>query len=221
MIGVPLIMVILLAVLALVVVKALKQKPVGDLHGDDDDPDRRLHGGFYALHSPGPHRRVSLIGFVLLIGWLILIGGRRGHESADAPAAVHLLRQRADVMLIAMVLSPPRRRCGCCWPPRLPVHIPENRHHRRPGHRHPFVAPELKMPAFTKFANGGGPFSRAASSRSSSSRLPAASVSGFHALVASGTTPKLLESEVNIRFIGYGAMLVESFVAIMALVAAS
>ena len=84
----------------------------------------------------------------------------------------------------------------------------------------PVVAPELKMPAFTQFARGGGPV------WSGNLFLPlhhhaCGAVSGFHALISSGTTPKLLENESHARFIGYGAMLAESFVAIMALVAAS
>ncbi|MFP1590674.1 carbon starvation CstA family protein [Escherichia coli] len=62
---------------------------------------------------------------------------------------------------------------------------------------------------------------KALCSRSCSSPSPAGAVSGFHALISSGTTPKLLANETDARFIGYGAMLMESFVAIMALVAAS
>ena len=82
------------------------------------------------------------------------------------------------------------------------------------------VAPELKMPALTQFVDGSGPVWSGNLFRSSSSPSPAARLSGFHALISSGTTPKLIENETQARYIGYGGMLMESFVAIMALVAA-
>ncbi|MDR0273936.1 MAG: carbon starvation protein A, partial [Burkholderiaceae bacterium] len=83
------------------------------------------------------------------------------------------------------------------------------------------VAPELKMPALTKFADGSGPVWAGGLFPFLFITIACGAVSGFHALIASGTTPKLLDNEKNARFIGYGAMLMESFVGIMALVAAS
>jgi carbon starvation protein len=83
------------------------------------------------------------------------------------------------------------------------------------------VAPELKMPALTKFVDGTGPVWSGNLFPFLFITIACGAVSGFHALIASGTTPKLLDNESNARFIGYGAMLMESFVAIMALVAAA
>lgn len=82
------------------------------------------------------------------------------------------------------------------------------------------VAPELKMPSLTKFVDGSGPVWAGNLFPFLFITIACGAVSGFHALISSGTTPKLLDNERNARFIGYGAMLMESFVAIMALVAA-
>ena len=84
-----------------------------------------------------------------------------------------------------------------------------------------FVAPDLKMPAFTQFVDGTGPVWSGSLFPFLFITIACGAVSGFHALISSGTTPKLLENETQARFIGYGGMLMESFVAIMALVAAS
>jgi carbon starvation protein len=83
------------------------------------------------------------------------------------------------------------------------------------------VAPYLKMPAITKFIDGSGPVWSGSMFPFLFITIACGAVSGFHALIASGTTPKMIENETHARFIGYGAMLMESFVAIMALVAAS
>ena len=83
------------------------------------------------------------------------------------------------------------------------------------------VAPELKMPALTKFIDGTGPVWSGSLFPFLFITIACGAVSGFHALISSGTTPKMLENESHARFIGYGGMLMESFVAIMALVAAS
>jgi carbon starvation protein len=84
-----------------------------------------------------------------------------------------------------------------------------------------FVLPDLKMPALTKFVDGTGPVFAGNLFPFLFITIACGAVSGFHALVSSGTTPKMLDNEINARLIGYGAMLMESFVAIMALVAAS
>ncbi|MBC7794734.1 MAG: carbon starvation protein A, partial [Clostridia bacterium] len=83
-----------------------------------------------------------------------------------------------------------------------------------------FVAPSLHMPALTVFTNGQGPVWKGSLFPFLFITIACGSVSGFHALIASGTTPKLIASEVDARFIGYGSMLMESFVAIMALTSA-
>ena len=83
------------------------------------------------------------------------------------------------------------------------------------------VAPTLQMPALTQFAQGNGPVWSGNLFPFLFITIACGAVSGFHALISSGTTPKMLENETHARFIGYGGMLAESFVAIMALVAAS
>jgi carbon starvation protein len=84
-----------------------------------------------------------------------------------------------------------------------------------------FISPELKMPAFTQFIDGSGPVWAGSLFPFLFITIACGAVSGFHSLISSGTTPKMISNEVDSRFIGYGAMLTESFVAIMALVAAS
>src|SRR5690606_9375018 len=83
------------------------------------------------------------------------------------------------------------------------------------------VMPELKMPALTQFVDGTGPVWKGSLFPFLFITIACGAVSGFHALIASGTTPKLLASESHARYIGYGGMLMESMVAIMAMVAAS
>ncbi len=82
------------------------------------------------------------------------------------------------------------------------------------------VLPPLHMPALTRFTDGTGPIFAGKVFPFAFITIACGAISGFHALIASGTTPKLLEREPDARFIGYGAMLMESFVAIMALIAA-
>ena len=84
-----------------------------------------------------------------------------------------------------------------------------------------FVAPKLQMPAITRFIDGTGPVWSGNLFPFLFITIACGAVSGFHALISSGTTPKMIENESHARFIGYGGMLMESFVAIMALVAAS
>jgi len=83
-----------------------------------------------------------------------------------------------------------------------------------------WVMPELKMPAMTQFFGGGGPIIPGAAFPFLFITIACGAISGFHAIIATGTTPKMLDSERNLLFVGYGAMLTEGFVAMMALVAA-
>jgi carbon starvation protein len=84
-----------------------------------------------------------------------------------------------------------------------------------------FVAPMMQMPSITRFIDGTGPAWSGSLFPFLFITIACGAVSGFHALISSGTTPKMIENEQHARFIGYGGMLMESFVAIMALVAAS
>lgn len=83
------------------------------------------------------------------------------------------------------------------------------------------VAPELKMPAFTSFIDGGGPIIPGKVYPFMFITIACGAISGFHSLVSSGTTPKMLDKESQARMIGYGAMLVEGLVGVIALIAAS
>jgi carbon starvation protein len=84
-----------------------------------------------------------------------------------------------------------------------------------------WVRPEVKLPAVTSFIDGTGPVFAGTIFPFCFITIACGAMSGFHALIASGTTPKLLDRETDARFIGYGAMLMESFVAIMALLSAA
>ncbi len=81
--------------------------------------------------------------------------------------------------------------------------------------------PEMKMPAVTHFIDGTGPVFAGSMFPFLFITIACGAISGFHALVSSGTTPKLVNNEVDIRMIGYGGMLVESFVAVMAMICAT
>jgi carbon starvation protein len=83
------------------------------------------------------------------------------------------------------------------------------------------IHPELKMPAITKFVDGTGPIFSGKVFPFVFITIACGSVSGFHALVSSGTTPKLIGSETDVALVGYGSMALESFVAIMAVIAAT
>ncbi len=83
-----------------------------------------------------------------------------------------------------------------------------------------FVQPMLKMPALTQFVSGGGPVIPGAVFPFVFITIACGAISGFHAIIATGTTPKMVDNERDVLFVGYGAMLMEGFVAIMALIAA-
>jgi carbon starvation protein len=220
MIGVLLIMVILLAVLALVVVKALKQSPWATFTVMMTIPIGLLMGVYGRYIRPGRIGEMSLIGFVLLM--LSLVYGRHVAEDPVLGPMFDYSGEQLSMMLIAYgfvasvlpvwTLLAPRDylstflKIGTIAGLALGIF---------------FVLPDLKMPALTKFIDGTGPVFAGNLFPFLFITIACGAVSGFHALVSSGTTPKMLDNEANARLIGYGAMLMESFVAIMALVAAS
>jgi carbon starvation protein len=219
-IGVLAIMVILLAVLALVVVKALANSPWATFTVFATIPIALLMG-FYA-RVLRPHRilEMSAAGFVLLMG-SIWLGGVVAASPAWAAAftfsattlALMLIAYGfvASVMPVWMILAPRDYlstflKIGTIFALAIGIAL---------------VMPDLRMPAVSRFVDGTGPVFSGALFPFLFITIACGSVSGFHALVATGTTPKMLESECQERMIGYGAMLMESFVAIMALIAAS
>ncbi len=220
MIGVLLIMVILLAVLALVVVKALKQSPWATFTVMMTIPIAVLMGFYGRFIRPGRIGEMSVIGLTLLL--LSLIFGRYVAEDPTLGPMFNYSGEQLSMMLIAYgfvasvlpvwTLLAPRDylstflKIGTIAGLALGIF---------------FVLPDLRMPAVTKFIDGSGPVFAGNLFPFLFITIACGAISGFHALVSSGTTPKMLDNEVNARLIGYGAMLMESFVAIMALVAAT
>ncbi|WP_211442584.1 carbon starvation CstA family protein [Collimonas humicola] len=218
--GTFMIMVIILAVLALIVVKALAESPWGTFTVAVTIPIALFMGVYTRYIRPGRIGEISMIGFVLLM--LAIVGGQYVQEHPVLGAMFTFTGKELTWMLIGYgfiasvlpvwLLLAPRDylstflKIGTIVGLALGI---------------VFVAPELKMPAFTQFMDGSGPVWSGSLFPFLFITIACGAVSGFHALIASGTTPKLLENERHARFIGYGAMLMESFVAIMALIAAS
>lgn len=219
MIGILGIMIILLAVLALVVVKALVGSPWGMFTIAMTIPIGLFMGVYMRFIRPGRVSEASLIGFVLLM--LALVGGQSVAENPTLAAMFTFSGEAIAVMMIiygfiasvlpVWLLLAPRDylstflKVGTIAGLALGILV---------------VAPNLSMPAVTKFIDGTGPVFSGNLFPFLFITIACGSVSGFHALISSGTTPKMLEMESHARPIGYGAMLVESFVAIMALIAA-
>ncbi|SAL72302.1 carbon starvation protein CstA [Caballeronia terrestris] len=218
--GAFLIMVIILAVLALIVVKALTGSPWGTFTVGATIPVAIFMGIYTRYIRPGKIGEVSVIGFIGLM--LAIVYGQHVAESATlAPYFTFTGTQLtwiligygfiASVLPVWLLLAPRDYlstflKIGTIMGLAIGILI---------------VAPELKMPQFTKFIDGSGPVWAGSLFPFLFITIACGAVSGFHALISSGTTPKLIDNEANMRFIGYGAMLMESFVAIMALVAAS
>jgi len=219
MIGVLAIMVILLAVLALVVVKALKQSPWGTFTVAATIPIAVFMGIYGRYLRPGRIGEMSAIGFVLLMASIVY-----GETIANDPywgPAFTLTGEQLSLSLIAYgfvasvlpvwILLAPRDYLSMFLKIGTIVALAIGIL---------FVSPDLKMPAVTKFIDGTGPVFSGTLFPFLFITIACGAVSGFHSLVSSGTTPKMLNNEMDARFIGYGAMLMESFVAIMALIAA-
>ena len=218
--GTFMIMVIILAVLALIVVKALADSPWGTFTVAATIPLALFMGIYTRYIRPGKIGEVSVIGFVLLMG--AIIGGGQVAQSAQwAPWFTFDGKQLtwiligygfiASVLPVWLLLAPRDYlstflKIGAILALAIGIAV---------------VAPDLKMPSTTRFIDGTGPVWAGGLFPFLFITIACGAVSGFHALISSGTTPKLLENEAQARFIGYGAMLMESFVAIMALVAAS
>ncbi|MBA3672755.1 MAG: carbon starvation protein A, partial [Gemmatimonadaceae bacterium] len=213
------IMIVLIAVLGLVVVNALKSSPWGTVTIGLTIPIAMLMGGYMRWIRPGRVLEASAIGLVLLA--LSLYAGRWVAE-APALAGAFTLSGRSLALLImgygfaasvlpVWLLLAPRDylsafvKIGVVGALAVGILV---------------VLPPLEMPALTRFVDGTGPVFAGPLFPFAFITIACGSISGFHALIASGTTPKLLERETDARMIGYGAMLVESFVAVMALIAA-
>ena len=213
------IMIVLIAVLALVIVNALKSSPWGIVTIGLTIPIALLMGGYMRWIRPHRVLEASTFGIVLLIG--ALYAGR--WVAANAAIAPMFTLSGKSIAILIMVygffasvlpvwlLLAPRDylsafvKIGVVMALALGILI---------------VLPPLQMPALTQFTNGTGPVFAGKVFPFVFITIACGSISGFHALVASGTTPKLLSRESDARMIGYGAMLIESLVAVMALIAA-
>lgn len=217
--GAFMIMVIILAVLALIVVKALTHSPWGLFTVAATVPIALFMGVYLRYIRPGRIGEVSIIGFIGLMA-AILFGQDVAASATWAPIFdmdgrgltwVLIIYGFIAAVLPVWLLLAPRDylstflKIGTIVGLALGI---------------VFVAPDLKMPAVTKFVDGTGPVWSGNLFPFLFITIACGAVSGFHALISSGTTPKLIENETQARYIGYGGMLMESFVAIMALVAA-
>ncbi len=218
--GAFMIMVIILAVLALIVVRALADSPWGMFTVAATIPLALLMGVYTRWIRPGRIGEVSLLGLVGLI--LAIVYGQDIAASATwAPWFTYTPVQLcwiligygavASLLPVWLLLAPRDYlstflKIGAIAALAIGIVV---------------VAPPMRMPALTQFIDGSGPVWSGSLFPFLFITIACGAVSGFHALIASGTTPKLIASEGDARFIGYGAMLMESFVAIMALVGAS
>jgi carbon starvation protein len=213
------IMIILLAVLALVVVKALAESPWGVFTVGATIPIAMLMGGYLRFWRIGKVMEASAFGVILLL--LAVWGGQyvHGHEQwskvftfREEPLAwmIILYGFAASVLPVWLLLAPRDylstfMKLGTIFALVLGVFL---------------VLPDMKMPAVSKFIDGSGPIVAGALFPFCFITIACGAISGFHTLISSGTTPKIITRESYSRPIGYGAMCLESLVAIMALIAA-
>jgi carbon starvation protein len=213
------ILVILLAVIALVVTNALRASPWGTFTLAMTIPIAILMGIYLRFIRPGRVLETSLLGFVLVMA--SVIGGEWvAANSLLAPLFTYNARQLAWMIIVygfaasvlpVWLLLAPRDylstfvKLGTIFALALGILA---------------VRPTLEMPALTRFVDGNGPVFAGNIFPFAFITIACGAISGFHALISSGTTPKLITKESQARMVGYGSMLMESFVGIMAMVAA-
>ncbi len=219
-IGILLICIILLSVLALVVVNALKGSPWGTFAVFSTIPIALLMGVYGRFIRPGRIAEMSILGAVLLLAALLY-----GRTVAETPAlaayftfpgptlALIIIGYGffASVLPVWLLLAPRDYlstflKVGTIFLLAIGIII---------------VRPDLQMPALTKFVDGTGPVWAGSLFPFLFITIACGAVSGWHSLISSGTTPKMIENENQIPFIGYGGMLMESLVAIMAMIGAT
>ena len=218
--GAFMIMVIILAVLALIVVKALAESPWGMFTVAATVPLAMAMGAYTRWIRPGRIGEVSILGLIGLLA-AIVYGQAVAQSPVWGPIFTFTPVQLcwiligygavASVLPVWLLLAPRDYlstflKIGAIAALALGIVI---------------MAPPLRMPALTQFVAGNGPVWAGGLFPFLFITIACGAVSGFHALISSGTTPKLIASEAHAPMIGYGAMLMEAFVAIMALVGAS
>jgi carbon starvation protein len=214
------IMVILLAVLALVVVNALAQSPWGTFSIAMTIPIALFMGFYLRVIRPGRVMETTAIGVALLLLAIVLGGVVDDSSLADeftlSPETLTwcliIYGFFASVLPVWMLLAPRDylstfMKIGTIGLLAIGILV---------------TLPVMENEAVTKFASSGeGPVFAGALFPFVFITIACGALSGFHSLIASGTTPKMIEKESQVRFVGYGAMLTESFVAVMAMIAAS
>ena len=220
LIGTFLIMIILIAVLGLVVVNAMKHSPWAASTVAATIPIAMLVGFYMRNFRPGRVLEASSLGVVLLLlavvggGWVDHQPSLRSlfdHEGLTLAWVIIGYGFAAAVMPVWLLLAPRDYlstfvKLGTVTLLAIAIIV---------------LQPHVHMPALTQFTDGSGPIFGGKLFPFVFITIACGAISGFHALIASGTTPKLLGNERDIRMIGYGAMLLESFVAIMAMIAAT
>jgi carbon starvation protein len=220
LITVLLIMVILLAVVALVIVNALRSSPWGTFTIAATMPIAIFMGLYLRYWRPGKVLECSGIGFVLIVA--SIFGGQAVSQSATwtpwftfsgiaIASGLIVYGFMASALPVWLLLAPRDYlstfvKLGVVLLLALGVLL---------------VHPTLQLPPLTRFVDGTGPIFAGKIFPFCFITIACGAISGFHALISSGTTPKLLAKETNARAVGYGSMLLESFVALMALIAAA
>ena len=217
-IGIMLIMIILISVLGLVVVNAMKHSPWATSTVFFTIPIALFIGVYMRFLRPGAVLEASILGFVLLI--FAVFAGKWidehffrvlfDHDGKTLAFSIMIYGFVAAVLPVWMLLAPRDYlstflKLGTISLLAVAIIV---------------LHPDIKMPAFTRFVDGSGPIFAGKIFPFVFITIACGAISGFHALIASGTTPKLISSEKDIRMVGYGSMILESFVALMALIAA-
>ncbi len=219
-IGTLTIMIILIAVLGLVVVNAMKHSPWATATVFATIPIAVLIGLYLRNIRPGRVLEATLIGVALLLLAVVGGGAVNDHETLRTifdldgkPLAWFVIGYGfiAAVLPVWLLLAPRDYlstflKLGTIFLLVIAVIV---------------MRPEIRMPAITQFIDGSGPIFGGALFPFVFITIACGAISGFHALVSSGTTPKLIGNEADVRLIGYGSMMLESAVAIMAMIAAT
>lgn len=213
------ILIILLAVIALVVVNALKDSPWGTFTIGMTIPIALLMGLYLRRIRPGKVLEVSALGFILVL--LAIWGGQWVSQNPTLAPAFTLRGQTLAILIILYAFAASAMPVWLLLAPRdylstfvklgtvgiLAIGIV-------------VMHPTLHMPALTRFIDGSGPVFAGKVFPFAFITIACGAISGFHALISSGTTPKLIARETETRMVGYGAMMCESAVAVMAIIAA-
>jgi carbon starvation protein len=213
------IMVILLAAIGLIVVKALKDSPWGTFTLTMTIPIAILMGIYLRFLRPGRVLEASVIGVTLVM--FAVVAGQWVNASPTWSNAFTLSGSALAIAIISYGFAASALPVWLLLAPRdyLSAFIKVGAIAALAGGIL-FVRPTLQMPALTRFIDGSGPVFAGKIFPFCFITIACGAVSGFHALIASGTTPKMIMRESDARMIGYGAMLMESFVGVMAMIAA-